>query len=99
MIADNAELTVGAGYLDYRDTQGFSPFYLGAPQGNLVDGSGNLLNDFDLLEVFAEVELDIGGQPLRLFVDYVENTAADQFETGFAVGMRWRSPVCRDAIT
>lgn len=90
-LGDNVELTIGAGYLDYKNTQGFEPFYLGEPQGNIVDGAGNLVNDYDLAEIFAEARLEAGGYPLRIFLDYVENTAADQFETGYAFGVRWRS--------
>jgi hypothetical protein len=91
MIGDGAELTVGASYLDYQDTQGFEPFYLGNPQGNSVDGFGNLLYDYNLAEVFAQVETEAGGRPLRLFVDYVQNLEADTFDTGFAIGARWGS--------
>jgi hypothetical protein len=91
MLGDNAEVTVGASYYDYQDTQGFEPFYLGDPQGNSVDLGGNLLYDYNIVELFAQVEIEAGGQPLRLFVDVVENTEADQFESGFAVGARWRS--------
>ena len=89
MLGDGAELTVGASYLDYSDTQGFLPFWLGLPQGNTVDASGNLVNDYDLAEVFAQVETEAAGRPLRLFIDYVQNLEADSFDTGFALGMRW----------
>lgn len=91
MIGDGAELTVGLSYYDYRDTQGFEPFYLGNAQGNTVDLAGNLVNDYKLAEIFAQVELEAGGEPLRLFFDYVENTEASMQEIGFALGARWRS--------
>lgn len=91
MIGDGAELTVGASYYNYQDTQGFEPFYLGNPQGNSVDAMGNLLYDYDLTELFAQLEIEAGGHPLRLFVDIVENTEADTFESGHALGFRWRS--------
>jgi hypothetical protein len=91
MIGDGAELTVGASYLDYQNTQGFEPFYLGNPQGNSVDAFGNLLNDYNLAEVFAQLETEAGGRPLRLFFDYVENLEADTLDAGFALGMRWGS--------
>lgn len=91
MIGDGAELTVGASYYNYQDTQGFEPFYLGNPQGNSVDGAGNLLYDYNLAELFAEVEFEAAGQPLVLFFDYVENTAAGDFETGASIGLKWRN--------
>lgn len=91
MIAGDAELTIGLSYYDYKNTRGFEPFYLGEPQGNTVDAAGNLVNDYNLAEIFGQVELQAGGQPLRLFFDYVENTEASLFGTGYAFGARWRS--------
>jgi hypothetical protein len=97
-LGDNAELTVGLSYYDYRDTQGFAPFYReNNGQGNTTidldpnDGIVNLVNDYNLAELFAEVEFEAGGQPLRVFLDYVENTEASSFDTGYALGFRWRS--------
>ena len=89
-IGDAARLTVGASYYDYTNTQGFEPPFLGLAQGNSVDGAGNLINDYDLAEIFAELELEAGGQPLQVFVDIVENTEAQNFESGIALGARWR---------
>jgi hypothetical protein len=43
------------------------------------------------VELFAELNMELGNQPLRLFVDTVKNTEADNREKGFAVGARWRS--------
>jgi len=91
MIGNGATLRVGGSVYNYQDTQGFIPFYLGNPQGNTLDGFGNLATDYDLVELFAQVDLEAGGEPLRLFFDYVENTEANNFETGFALGFRWRS--------
>jgi len=89
MLGD-AELTLGASYYDYSNTQGFPPYFLGINLGNTVDADGNLINDYNLVELFAELNLDLGGQPLALFADVVENTEADTFEQGYAVGARWR---------
>lgn len=91
MIGDGPELTIGGSYYDYRNTQGYQPFYLGNPEGNSVDGSGNLLYDYNIAEVFAQVEFEVGGQPLRVFADYVDNREADQNGKGQAIGIRWRS--------
>jgi hypothetical protein len=88
-IADGIGLTIGAGYLNYTQARGFAPFYLGLAQGNSVDGAGNLLYDYDIVEVFAELEFDLAGRPLLLFVDYAENTEADDLETGYGFGARW----------
>lgn len=91
MIGDGAELTVGASIYNYQDTQGFAPFYIPNPQGNTIDGAGNLVNDYDLAEIFAQVDLEAGGEPLRVFFDYVDNTEASSFDSGFALGFRWRT--------
>lgn len=97
-IGDGAELTVGLSYYDYKDTQGFAPFYReNNGQGNTTidldpnDGIVNLVNDYNLAELFAEIEFEAGGQPLRVFFDYVQNTEASSQDTGQAVGFRWRS--------
>jgi len=89
MIGD-AEVTFGGSYFNYDNVQGFLPLWEGSPEGNTVDLAGNLVNDYDLAEVFAQADLDVGKHPLRLFFDYVENTAADTLNTGYAVGVRWR---------
>jgi hypothetical protein len=90
MIGRDSELIVGASYLNYDNTKGYEPFYLGEPQGNTVDANGNLVNDYNLVELFAQLDLMAGNQPLRLFVDFVRNTAADNYDTGSAIGARWR---------
>lgn len=89
-IGEDTALVVGLGYYDYQETQGFAPFYDGTPQGNTVDLAGNLVNDYDLAQIFVEIGFDVGGEPLQLFADYVENTAAATGDTGFSVGARWR---------
>jgi hypothetical protein len=90
MVGDGTELTFGASYMNYTGTQGYAPFYDGSPAGNSVDVFGNLINDYDLAEVFGQAELEIADQPLRVFVDYVENTAVDTANSGYALGARWR---------
>lgn len=90
-LADGgAQLTVGGGFLNYKGVQGFVAPYFIVPRGNSIDTAGGLLYDFDIVELFAEAELEAGGQPLRLFVDYVENTEADSLDTGLSFGARWR---------
>jgi Putative porin len=90
MIGDSTELTVGASYMNYAATQGYAPFYLGAAEGNSVDAFGNLINDYDLAELFAQADLEVAGEPLQIFLDYVENTAVDTQSKGYALGVRWR---------
>lgn len=89
-VGEDTDLVVGIGYYDYRKTRGYQPFFNGSPAGNSVDLAGNLVNDYDLTQVFAQLGFEAGGHPLQVFADYVENTGADNLETGFSVGARWR---------
>jgi hypothetical protein len=66
-LANAVQLTAGAGYYGYRDTQGRTPFWDGAANGNRVDSSGNYLS-------VGELGFVVGERPLTLFADYVRNT-------------------------
>ena len=83
---EGARFTVGAGYYDYLQTQGQTPFWNGDPTGNRVDVSGNYLNDFNLAELFGDLTFKPGERPVTVFADYVVNTEADDLDTGFALG-------------
>jgi hypothetical protein len=85
-LDDGVRITAGAGYYDYLETQGQTPFWDGEPVGNRVDAAGNYLNDFNLAQVFAELSLEPGERPLTVFADYVVNTEADEVDVGFALG-------------
>jgi hypothetical protein len=86
MLDEGLRLTLGASYYDYLDTQGRTPFWDGEAVGNRVDAAGNYLNDFNLGELFAELNLTPGERPVTLFADYVVNTEADEADVGFAIG-------------
>lgn len=86
VLGGGVRFTVGAGYLDYRNTQGEVPFFRPDGQGNRLDALGNYANDFNLVELFGQLDMELGNRPLRLFVDLVENTEADDADTGFAFG-------------
>ncbi len=85
-IDGGMRITAGAGYYDYLQTQGQTPFWDGAPAGNRVDAAGNYLNDFNLAQLFGELNFTPGERPVTVFADYVVNTEADDVDTGFAVG-------------
>jgi hypothetical protein len=82
------ELTAGAGYYDYTETQGNRPFWIGLPFGNSVDADGNLIYDYNQAEVFAEFATNVGELPLSFFANYVQNTEADDNDTGYAFGVK-----------
>jgi hypothetical protein len=79
-------LTAGASYYDYLQTQGQTPFWDGAAVGNRLSLDGGYLNDFNLTELFAELELEAAGRPVTVFADYVVNGEARGADTGFALG-------------
>lgn len=80
-------ITAGVGYYDYRATQSQTPFFDGVAAGNRLDAAGHYLNDFNIAQLFGELNLKAGKRPLTLFADYALNTEADDFDAGYALGM------------
>ncbi len=92
----SAKLVTGLGYQQI-DTAGKTPFF-----GDPSDFFGNtfvcddpvalegcsFLYDYHTVQAFADLGLTVGDMPLGLFFDYVHNTEADEFDTGYAVGAR-----------
>ena len=85
-LDDDMRLTVGASYYDYVETQGQTPFWDGEAVGNRLGSGGGYLNDFNVTELFAELDLRADGRPVTVFADYVVNSEADDADTGFALG-------------
>ena len=82
-------------------TAGISYFKLGAEGqrawynddffGNTVtceDADCVYANDFEELELFAELKTAVGRHPLTLFVDYVRNQDASDYDTAWALGLK-----------
>ncbi len=91
-LADTVKLTAGVGYFGLN-TQGKGAFYVvsGKPAkfyGNTVDANGRYVHDYDELEGFAELGFKLLGQPASVFFDYVQNTDADEFDTGWSAGVQ-----------
>ena len=86
MLDNGMRVTAGAGYYDYLETQGRTPFWDGAAVGNRLEPGGGYLNDFNLAQLFGELNLKADGRPVTVFADYVVNSEADQADTGFALG-------------
>jgi len=88
-ISDSVRLTAAATYFDFDGVQGWNPFFGGSSFGNTTTvGGANgcnrtlgttpcLASDFDIVEGFLDLTASVGGRPLRLFVDYAQNTAAE----------------------
>jgi hypothetical protein len=87
-------VTVGFSYYDYTDIQGFAPIFDDEdPFGNTVfeDEDGNLYYayDYNLIEVFTELNFDVNEFPIWLFGDFIQNTASGVIEKqGWLVGTK-----------
>lgn len=87
-LADDVKLTAGAGYYRFN-TEGKGPFYGSTTNflGNSYDPVGNtFLYDYEEMEAFAELGLKVAGLPLSIYADYVQNTDADDYDTGWVAG-------------
>lgn len=87
-IHDGAELHAGLGYYHFLGFEGEPVFFDGNPRGNSVDAMGNYLFDYQNIEAFAELTVDIAERPVTLFADYVKNLDGGKFDTGYALGAR-----------
>ena len=84
-------LTAGASIHEFSHAQGRAPVFTPLNgQGNQLDANGNYLYGFSQVEVFGELSLDLAGHPLRMFADYVTNTAAEAWSDGLALGIDYR---------
>ncbi|MCE7901336.1 MAG: hypothetical protein DYH20_01470 [Gammaproteobacteria bacterium PRO9] len=90
-FSDSVILTLGASYFDLSDVKGGPLLYTDDDSaGNtvLTDLNGDLVyaTGFKEVEAFAELAMNMGKLPISLFFDYVNNTDADELNTGWAVG-------------
>lgn len=91
MLDNGVGYTVGASHYQVTHMQGRVPVFTPMNgQGNQLDANGNYLYGFSQLELFGELRLEAGGEPLTLFADYVTNNDAAEFDEGYAIGARWR---------
>ena len=107
-FSDAVKLTVAGTYFNFDGVQGYNPFFGGSSFGNttttsaavcnrsLGAGVSCLLSDYDIIEGFADLTAMVGGQPLRLFVDYARNTeaevnpvAGEKLDTAMAFGVSY----------
>ncbi len=107
-ISDSVRLTVAGTYFNFDGVQGYNPLFGGNAFGNttttsaavcsrtLGAGVACLLSDYDIIEGFADLTASVGGRPLRLFVDYAQNTSAEinpvagkELDTAMAYGFSY----------
>ena len=70
---------------------GSKPFFSGAAFGNsLVTDGANMVyaNDYEQVELFAELAFGVAGLPASVFADWVQNQDADDNDTGWAIGTK-----------
>lgn len=88
-VSEGIKLTAGLGYFDFS-TAG-KGFFFGEDAefgGNSFDPVTNeYLFNYEMVEVFAEVGFKAVDLPMSVFVDYVNNSDADEFDTGWAAGL------------
>ncbi len=83
---DNGQFIAGVGYYDYQELQGSMPLFDGKARGNTLDANGAIANDFNIFEGSLEYKTKLANQPFNVFATYVENTEADDLNSGYAVG-------------
>lgn len=78
-------LTYGAGFFDYDNTKGHAALANGF-KGNSNESDVYLYN-YSMAEVFGDYQTRLGELPIRLYGDYVVNTASDvEADTGWLAG-------------
>jgi hypothetical protein len=86
-----SKLTAGLGYFKIS-AAGQSSWYDEDFFGNTVSCAGDTCvyaNDFNELELFAELKTIVRDQPLTLFADYVQNQEASDNDTAWALGFKF----------
>ncbi len=88
-MSDTSKLLAGVGYYNYSNLQGNEPLYDGKARGNSVDVDGSLTNDYNIAEFFAEFKTKFVGKSLAVYVNYFKNSAADDFDTAYTLGVKF----------
>jgi hypothetical protein len=107
-ISDGVRLTVAGTYFNFDGVQGYNPLFGGSAFGNTTTTSSAvcaralganvacLLSDFDVIEGFADLTATVSGRPLRVFLDYARNSAAEvnpvageKLDTAMAYGVNY----------
>jgi len=92
-----ASFTLGASLFDFNSVQHRNPFFNSSSNGNTTTTVGCfpgqspcLLNDYNLIEGFAEYSVPVAGRPLTLYVDYIRNDAAvNDYDTAYSAGLQY----------
>ena len=85
-----SHVTVGGSYFTYTDAKGTDTFVDAADSfGNSLDTAGLYANDYDIVEAFLELRINVKEIPFTFTVDYVINSGADEDNSGYLFGVRF----------
>ena len=93
MPSDSFKVTLGGSVFSYTEVKDYAPFYdAGDSFGNSVTTDSEMdaiyyATDFTEMEGFLELGMKLGNLPLSIFGDYVVNTDADEYDTGYLAGI------------
>jgi cell division protein FtsB len=89
-----SSLTLAAHYYDLSAAQGRAPFYNASSNGNTTVTIGAttpptvvLLNDYEIINLTAEFNTNLGTLPLMVWADAAQNQAVDELDTAWAAGV------------
>lgn len=80
------ELVIAGMYYDLAAAEGRRPFFNGAANGNSLASTGGLAYDFQVIDLLAELNTQLGGLPLQVWADVAQNRDAE-LDTAFALGV------------
>ena len=90
-LGETTRFKIGAGYAQFNVADSGS--FFGKDDdffGNSFDPITNTyLYDYQEVEVFAGMTTDLADRPLLVYADYVVNTAVDDNDTGYAIGVKY----------
>ena len=84
----NAKLNIGTGIYYYDGLKGNTALF-GKSKGNTLDANKLYVNDYHIVEAFAEVQLkDVFGMPLKAAASVAYNFGADDNNFGYDLGVQ-----------
>ena len=88
-----SSVAIGSSYFIYNNIKNHTALYeVDDPKGNSSETNADdeeiYLNDYELLELFCEVNHKFDKTPVTVMFDYVTNSGADSLNTGWLVGLR-----------
>lgn len=86
----NGQLTAGLGYYNFTGLKGNEVPYDGDPRGNRVNPDGTYATDFRIVEAFAAYSFALANNNVTLFSNFINNTAAKDYDTGYVLGARMK---------